>query len=202
MAGIIEKIIIYSTIIYLIINLIYYLNKKIKENKSNKIKNVEKIKIEKEIEILEENIKNKEKEIKELEQKLINKNNNYLEEIKSKYKNSINEKDLINLFNKELIGINSELDYINKIFNNKRIELNSVTIEEKNINEKLNKKLECDERITYLKESINELHILEKSINLAKETLEESYNEIKSEITPKFTKNLSLIIEKISNRQI
>ena len=75
-------------------------------------------------------------------------------------------------------------------------------MEEKNINEKLNKKLECEERITFLKETINELHSLEKSINIAKETLEEAYSEIKSEITPKFTKDLSFIIEKISNRKI
>ena len=132
----------------------------------------------------------------------MNKNNINLEEIKNKYTNNINEKDLINLFNKKTIEINNELDYINKIFNNKRVELNSINIEEKNINEKLNKKLECDERIAYLKETINELHSLEKSINIAKETLEESYNEIKSEITPKFTKDLSLIIEKISERKI
>ena len=84
-------------------------------------------------------------------------------------------------------------------FNNKRIELNSINIEEKNINEKLNKKLECDERIICLNETINELHSLERSINIAKETLEESYNEVKSKITPKFTKDLSLLIEKISN---
>ena len=197
--NIIEKTIIYFTIIYLLINLIIYLNKKLKNKKTIKNENIEKIKIEKEIEILEENIRNKEKEIKTLEQELINKNNINLEEIKNKYKKYINEKDLINIFNKKLIDIDNELDYINKIFNNKRIELNSINIEEKNINENLNKKLECDERITNLKETINELHSLEKSINIAKETLEESYNEIKSEITPKFTKDLSLIIEKISN---
>ena len=200
--NIIEKITIYFTIIYLIINLIIYLNKKLKNNKLNKNENVEKIKIQKEIEILEENIKNKENEIKILEQELINKNNINFKEIKNKYKNNINENDLNNLFIKKLIEINNELDYINKIFNNKKIELNSINMEEKNINEKLNKKLECEERITFLKETINELHSLEKSINIAKETLEEAYNEIKSEITPKFTKDLSFIIEKISNRKI
>ena len=195
--NVIEKAIIYFTIIYLIINLIIYLNKKLKNNKKNK--SIEEIKIQKEIEILEENIKNKGKEIELLEQQLINKNNINLEEIKNKYKNNINEKDLIDLFNKSLIEINNELDYINKIFNNKRIELNSINIEEKNISEKLNKKIEYDERSLYLKETIDELHSLERSINIAKEVLEESYNEIKSEITPKFTKDLSLIIEKISN---
>lgn len=194
-----EKTIIYFTIIYLIINLIIYLNKKLKNNKLNKNENIEEIKIEKEIEILEENIKNKEKEIETLKNELINNNNIKKEEIKNKYKQNINEKDLNNLFDKNLLELNNELDYINKIFNNKRIELNSINIEEKNINEKLNKKIECDERIICLNETIKELHSLERSINIAKETLEESYNEVKSEITPKFTKDLSLLIEKISN---
>ena len=91
------------------------------------------------------------------------------------------------------------MDYINKILNNKRIELNSINIEEKNNNEKLNMKLEYEERIKYLKERIKELHSLEMSINIAKDVLEEAYNEVKSNITPKFTKDLSLLIEKISN---
>lgn len=194
-----EKTIIYFTIIYLIINLIIYLNKKLKNNKLNKNENIEEIKIQKEIEILEENIKNKEKEIEILKNELINNNIIKKEEIKNKYKQNINEKDLNNLFDKNLLELNNELDHINKIFNNKRIELNSINIEEKNINEKLNKKLECDERIICLNETINELHSLERSINIAKETLEESYNEVKSKITPKFTKDLSLLIEKISN---
>lgn len=194
-----EKTIIYFTIIYLIINLIIYLNKKLKNNKLNKNENIEEIKIQKEIEILEENIKNKEKEIEILKNELINNNIIKKEEIKNKYKQNINEKDLNNLFDKNLLELNNELDHINKIFNNKRIELNSINIKEKNINEKLNKKLECDERIICLNETINELHSLERSINIAKETLEESYNEVKSKITPKFTKDLSLLIEKISN---
>ena len=194
---ILQNVVIYSTIIYLLINLTIYFNKKI--NKINKNKNIEKIKIEKEIEILEENIKNKEKEIKLLKEELINKNNIKLKEVKNKYINNINEKDLIDLFNKKLNEINNDLDYTNKIFNNKRIELNSINIEEKSINEKLEEKLEYEERIEYLEKQVGELRSLEKSINLAKETLEEAYDEIKSEITPKFTKDLSLLIEKISN---
>ncbi len=196
---ILQNVVIYSTIIYLLINLTIYFNKKIKINKINKNKNIEKIKIEKEIEILEENIKNKEKEIKLLKEELINKNNIKLKEVKNKYINNINEKDLIDLFNKKLNEINNDLDYTNKIFNNKRIELNSINIEEKSINEKLEEKLEYEERIEYLEKQVGELRSLEKSINLAKETLEEAYDEIKSEITPKFTKDLSLLIEKISN---
>lgn len=194
-----QNVIIYLTVIYLIINLIIYLNKKVKNNKINKNENAEKLKIEKEIEILEENKNNKEKEIEILKKELINNSDIKLEEIKNKYINNINEIDLINLFNKKLNDVNYELDNINKIYNNKRIELNTINIEEKNINEKLDKKIECEERIEFLNEKIEELHSLERSINIAKETLEAAYSEVKNSVTPKFTKDLSLLIEKISN---
>lgn len=194
-----QDTIIYLTIIYLIINLIIYLNKKVKNNKINKSENAEKLKIEKEIEILEENKNNKEKEIEILKKELINNSDIKLEEIKNKYINNINEIDLINLFNKKLNDVNYELDNINKIYNNKRIELNTINIEEKNINEKLDKKIECEERIEFLNEKIEELHSLERSINIAKEMLEAAYSEVKNSVTPKFTKDLSLLIEKVSN---
>lgn len=197
LSDIAQNIIIYLTVIYLIINLIIYLNKKVKNNKTNK--NAEKLKIEKEIEILEENKNNKEKEIEILKKELINNSDIKLKEIKNKYINNINEIDLINLFNKKLNDVNYELDNINKIYNNKRIELNTINIEEKNINEKLDKKIECEERIEFLNEKIEELHSLERSINIAKETLEAAYSEVKNSVTPKFTKDLSLLIEKISN---
>ena len=48
-------------------------------------------------------------------------------------------------------------------------------------------------------EQKKELEELNKIINLAKETLEESYDEIKKNITPKFTKELSNNIEMISD---
>lgn len=197
--NIVQNVIIYLTLIYLIINLIIYLNKKLKNNKIIKNENAEKLKIEKEIEILEENKNNKEKEIEILKKELINNSDIKLEQIKNKYRDNINEIDLINLFNKKLNFLNYELDNINKIYNNKRIELNTINIEEKNINEKLDKKIECEERIEFLKKRIEELHSLERSINIAKETLEEAYNEVKNSVTPKFTKDLSVLIEKISN---
>ena len=196
---IIENTIIFSTIIYLLFNFIYYFYKKIINNKENKIKNIEKIKNEKEIEILEENIKKIDEEINKLDNELENKNKIKKEEIKNKYKNIINENDLNNLLNKNLSLIYNEIDFINKNYNNKKIELNNIYIEERNIQDKIENKLDCDERIKYIENQIEELHSLERSINLAKDVLEESYKEVKNDITPKFTKDLSLLIERISN---
>ena len=60
---IVDYTVVAVTVAYLIINLILFILNKNKLNKKEKINNLEKIKIEKEIEILEENIKNTEKEI-------------------------------------------------------------------------------------------------------------------------------------------
>ena len=67
---IIDYTVIIVTVAYLIINLIIFILNKNKLNKKEKINNLEKIKIEKEIEILEENIKNTEKEINEIKNKI------------------------------------------------------------------------------------------------------------------------------------
>ena len=197
--NIFKNIVIYSTLIYLLIYFIKYLKNKSNKNKIIKNNNLEKIKIEKEIEILEENKVNKEKEILKIKEEIKNKNNINLNYIENKYNKIINKEEINNLFIKNLNQINNELDYLNNTYNNKKVELNTILIEEKNNNEKLEKKIECEEELENYYEEEARLRKLEKSINLVKETLEEAYNEMKNEITPKFTKDLSLLIEKISS---
>lgn len=197
--NIFKNIVIYSTLIYLLIYFIKYLKNKSDKNKIIKNNNLEKIKIEKEIEILEENKINKEKEMLKIKEEIKNKNSINLNYIENKYNNIINKEEINDLFNKNLMQINNEWDYLNNTYNNKKIELNTILIEEKNNNEKLEKKIECEEELENYYEEEARLRKLEKSINLVKETLEEAYNEMKNEVTPKFTKDLSLLIEKISS---
>lgn len=197
--NIFKNIIIYSTIIYLLIYFIKYLKNKFNKNKIIKNNNLEKIKIDKEIEILEENKINKEKEILKIKEEINNRNNINLNYIENKYNKIINKEEINNLFNKNLSQINNELNYLNNTYNNKKVELNTILIEEKNNNEKLEKKIECEEELENYYEEESRLRKLERIINLVKETLEEAYNEMKNEVTPKFTKDLSLLIEKISS---
>ncbi len=196
---IIEKIIIYGTIVYLILNILSYIFRKNKLNKIKKNKKIEEIKIEKEIEILEENKNNKEKEILNIKEKINKKNNDELILIKNKFNKYFNNEEIIKLFNNNLEFINEQIEILNKEYNNKKIELNTLIIKEKDIDNKLENKSECEEQLEYYKEQMKDLLDLEKSINIAKETLEEAYNEMKNEITPKFTKDLSLLMQKISN---
>ena len=90
---------------------------------------------------------------------------------------------------------------LNIEYNNKKIELNTINIKLVDINSKLENKFELEEQLEYYIEQKQELLDLENSINIAKEALEEAYIEMKNEITPKFTKDLSLLVEKISSNK-
>lgn len=195
----IENIIIYFSLFYLIINLIFYFYKNKKNKKINNKINLEKIKIEKEIEILQENKKYKEKEITKLEEEILNKNNKNIELLNNKFKNVIN-KDLLNYYlNMNLEEINNKIEKVNMRYTDKKIELNTAEIKENQLLNKLENKVKYEEKLGYLNQEKQELLSFARSINIAKETLEEAYDEMKGEITPKFTTDLSLIIEKISS---
>ena len=193
---IVDYTVVAATMPYLIINLILFILNKNKLNKKEKTNNLEKIKIEKEIEILEENIKNTEKEINNIKKNMEEKNKIKINEIKNEFNC---ETQIDNFFNDNLKDINYNIDYLEKQLNLNLIRINTINIEEKNINEKLDKKIECEEKLEYLYDQKKELEELNKVIYLAKETLEEAYDEMKRNITPKFTKELSNNIEVISN---
>ena len=67
------------------------------------------------------------------------------------------------------------------------------------MNEKLNNLSDLEEEIVNLNEKKEELIKLNNSFNIAKECMELAYEKIRNSVSPKFTNNLSNIIEKISN---
>ena len=198
---IIEKIIIYTTVIYLILNLGKYLKNKYNKNKIQRKENIEKIKNEKEIEILEENKKNNIDEINKIEKEIRDENNQQQERIINKYKNQFNKEEIQKLFYLDLNRVENQIELLNREYNNKKIELNTINIKESENNIKIQNKLECEEQLEYYQEQKKEIEKLEKSIKLAKDALEQAYSEMKNEVTPKFTKDLSNLIEKISNNK-
>ena len=198
---IIEKIIIYTTVIYLILNLGKYLKNKYNKNKIQRKENIEKIKNEKEIEILEENKKNNIDEINKIEKEINDENSKQLEKIINKYEKQFNKAEIQKLFYLDLNRVENQIELLNREYNNKKIELNTINIKESENNIKIQNKLECEEQLEYYQEQKKEIEKLEKSIKLAKDALEQAYSEMKNEVTPKFTKDLSNLIEKISNNK-
>ena len=131
------------------------------------------------------------------------KNNFYLkinlekEKINNKYKNKIEKNELINLNN--IKNINYEIQEIENEINNKKIKLHTLDLDKRNIEPKLENLSKLEENIVDNKEKMLTLKKLEKSIMLAKEILDDSYQEMKNTVTPKFTQNLSKNISTITD---
>ena len=206
-----NKLINYILFLTVPTDLIFSIFFKVKENKKikkqekiekNKINEIEKINLE--INNIENQIKLVEKNNLELENNINElKNNFYLkinlekEKINNKYKNKIEKNELINLNN--IKNINYEIQEIENEINNKKIKLHTLDLDKKNIEPKLENLSKLEENIVNNKEKMLTLKKLEKSIMLAKEILDDSYQEMKNTVTPKFTQNLSKNISTITD---
>ena len=119
-----------------------------------------------------------------------------IEKLKHEYAN-INVDEIIDKVN--LSNISNYAERLQNELNNNRLELNSISIEEKNIVPKLENMISLKEEYDNLKERLADLEYENNLINKTKEYLMSAYEKMKNSITPKFTKNLSNTVEKISN---
>jgi len=183
------------------------LNKKIKEEEKiekNNLNNYEIInleinKLKNEKNILKENNNNLENELNNLKNNLNLKINLEKEKIKNNYLNKIEKNKINNLINLE--NINFEIENSQNNINNKKIELNKIDFEQKNIEPKLDNLSKIEEELVNNNEEMVTLKNNNLSFNLAKQTLESAYEEMRKTVTPKFTKELSNAISNITNNK-
>ena len=142
--------------------------------------------------------KNNEKITEEIEQ-----DNKAIKEESNKNKQQIIEKYKDKNIN-DLLYINDYQNYISKIeetINNNRIRIKGLEIEYNTIVPQLDEMVVLEEKREADKEKLAELREKESIINIAIENLMDAYEEMKTTITPKFTKNLSESIKKISSNK-
>lgn len=142
--------------------------------------------------------KNNEKITEEIEQ-----DNKEIKEESNKNKQQIIEKYKDKNIN-DLLYINDYQNYISKIeetINNNRIRIKGLEIEYNTIVPQLDEMVVLEEKLEADKEKLAELREKESIINIAIENLMDAYEEMKTTITPKFTKNLSESIQKISSNK-
>lgn len=142
--------------------------------------------------------KNNEKITEEIEQ-----DNKAIKEESNKNKQQIIEKYKDKNIN-DLLYINDYQNYISKIeetINNNRIRIKGLEIEYNTIVPQLDEMVVLEEKREADKEKLAELREKEIIINIAIENLMDAYEEMKTTITPKFTKNLSESIQKISSNK-
>ena len=202
--NIIKYIFLLTVPMDLIFSIIYLKNKnkKIKIEEKNNKKIEEKINLEKNDYLNENNLL--EKNNNELNEEINKLKNNYnlkinleKEKIKNNYFNKIENNKLNNLINSE--NINYELEKIQNEINNKKIKLHELEIDKENIEPKLDNLSKIEEELVYNNEQKVNLKKLEKSMILAKVILSQAYEKMKNTVTPKFTDNLSKNISKITN---
>ncbi len=170
-------------------------NKKIKNKYNKKIEkiNLEKNNYKNEINLIEKNNLDLEKEINELKNNFNFKIDLEKQKINNKYNNEIK--------NENLESINFQIQKIENEIKNKKIELHTLNLDKQNIEPKLNNLSNIEEELVDNKEKMSTLKKLEESMNLAKEVLANSYENMKETITPKFTQNLSQNISNITNKK-
>ena len=189
--------------IYFLIVFIYEKNKIIKNKKNN---NIEKEKINNEINLLNKQInyltEEKNKEEKNIENEQIEIDNNFeieLEKIKEEYRDKLNINNYLEKIEKN--NMNDYIYYTQENLNKLKMNLQAINIEENNLLNKIETLATMQEEYQNLNEKLLDLEEKNKEINLTKEFLEKAYINMKNEITPKFTENLSKNIAKISNNK-
>ena len=173
-------------------------NEKIQEeiNSENDKLNYEINLIDKQIELLEEEKNKQEKEIENEQIELDNKIEIELEKIKQDFKNKLDVNKYLEEIENNNINylISKKQDELNK----NKLELQAISIQEESISKKLEEMVSLKEEYDELEERSHELEKRNSAINLTKEILTKAYENMKNNITPKFTQNLSYNISKIS----
>ena len=88
-------------------------------------------------------------------------------------------------------NIKIEIDNIQNLINKNKLKLHELELDKENIEPKLDDLSKLEERLTNDQERLLNIKNKEKSIELAKKVLTNSYEKMKQEVTPKFTKQLS-----------
>ena len=199
---------------------IYFIILLITRNKNKKIKYEEKINIKMEeekiknekniintkIEIIDKQLKQyieeKEKnsnEIKNIKLEIDKKLDEIIEKIKEEYKNKINIEKILDEI--DFNNVKNQLELVQEKLNQNKLQLNSLLLEEKNIILKLDNMIELKEEYKSLEEKLQDLEEKNKCILLTKDYLNRAYEKMKTEVTPKFTQNLSKNMADISNNK-
>ena len=193
----------YFNFLYLIllIPFLIYFSKKIKiKNKNKKIIENNKLEINKinnEINLLLENKKEKINELNNLE---INEENYLKKELENNYKEKINYLNIEDLKKDFLTEkIENKLSELNNKINEEKLKMHKLDLDKRNIFNELDNLSKIEERIEYLNEEAEELKNKNDIIEIAKEYLNLSYKQMKENVTPTFSKELSNTIYEISN---
>lgn len=155
------------------------------------------LKIRKEYKQTKEKVKTTQQKIQALEE---NKNSQQieLEKIQKDYENNLLKIKSENNI-RDLENILEEIDKIQREISTQTLNLHTIELDNKNVIPKLEKLVNIEEELENLQEEKIELEEKRENIKRTLEYLEIAYHKMKEQVTPKFTEELSKVMEKISN---
>ena len=92
-----------------------------------------------------------------------------------------------------------EIENLQNEINNKKLQLHSLELDRKNIEPKLDNLANIEEELVNNNQKMSTLQKINLSFELAKNVLEKSYEEMRNNVTPRFTQELSKNISEITN---
>ena len=168
-------------------------------NQKNQTKDLDKEKIIHEIEVLKENQETQKREAEDKQEKLSNEIEREKRDLIEKYTKFLDIGFMEENLNKNYDEILKEIDKKENRLNTIKFRLHTMETSAKNVNQKLEDLAKIEEELEAAEEEKEELLSLNNSYNVAKLCLEKAYEQVKENISPRFTENLCNIISKVSN---
>ena len=179
------------------------LNKKVEDNKKllvfekNK-KILEEVKIlNAKIEVFENDKRQQLKIMEETKARIQSLKEIEKEKLKNTYRNKIDIYEINKLINSE--DIDAKLEEINNDINEKKLSIHRIELDKNNIMPQLEDLAQVEEELVITEEEYEDLMKKNNSMMVVKQALEDAYEKMKNNVTPKYTTGLSENIARISN---
>lgn len=192
-------------IIPIIVTIILMIVKVLKNKKDikNKIEELAEIRenIAKEIKILTETKDTKGKEYREKYESLMKEIEKSKDDIKLEYMNKLNANYVLNVSDFSYEKVIEEIENIENKIHTIEFKLHTIKSDSDALNTQLEELSQIEEKLEDAENEKENLVKLNSSFEIAKECLENAYEKVKENISPRFVQNLSNIIQKISNNK-
>ena len=190
---------IYSLIAYVLLLIFIYIISK--NNSDKRMADLEEKNraVEKELNILRKDVIQDERVIQKEKKEFEERFENVKKEMFQKYKNFVNREYLERILKKDIEGVFIEASEIEKEYENTMYRLSQINAERNVVESTSGRLAEIVEELEELKQEREKLLNYNDTIEIAKEILKESYDELKNNVGPEFDKKLSYIVKKITN---
>ena len=173
------------------------------KNKKKKIQELDELEksIEKEIAILKDNIKARQSEIDKKQSEIKEAENEINRIVMNDFEYKLDSDFIENAFELSDEVLENNINEKNDTINNLKIEKGAKQGQKDLMQKEIGDLSKVQEQLDRLEDEKKDLELLNNSYNIAKEGLENAYENIRNSLSPKFTNKLCEIASKISNEK-